>query len=155
MVPMGFGMVNEARAGLAGNALVAYPVVNLFAGWNYTFIATGTAAQPRMIYYEMIPSSPTPGDNAAYVWFINAVPGSQVDAVLGSSISTSLTENMTFGRQAFASVTAGANTVTIRGARDTTVVGSQSVTFNRGSTTIFVIAATATGGYQLFKIPNC
>jgi hypothetical protein len=145
-----FGMANTGGTGIASNlGTASYPVLS---GGNYTAIATGTSANPQLLFIDNTSTTTAPS-GFANVRFVNAT-GNAVDfySMAGGStqLGTATTSGQagnSYGSYTQVPITNGAFTFTSAGS--TTPLTTSTGSFSSGGNYTVVLLPGAGGtGYQ-------
>lgn len=129
---------------------------SLGAGGNYTIIATGTAADPRLLVLDNTATAATAGN--ANVRFVNAT-GTPVDffATSGTALGIPTAANIAANAAgSFAVIPVTNSTLTFRNVGSTAPTFTSTGTFNAGQTYNVILLPNATStGFQALTVARC
>lgn len=156
----GFGAANSGATGLSGSELATLTAKNLWAGGDFTVVATGSSTSPTLFLLDNTFSGSL-GASQAAIRFVNLAPGAEnpfnvLVGELGAG-GTVIASNIAVGSPStFSTVTSGPNAFTIFKSHEVAISGSAAtVTVQGGTVNTVAIVSTASGGFQLINVPRC
>lgn len=159
-INLAFGTANTGGTGIASTLGTA--TANFTSGGDFTVIAAGTAANPQLFVINNATTTPT-GSNAA-LRFLSAIQGSDAFDVFlssdGTTLTTPIASNLTFGAtgSGFVTVPAGTGTLvfTEAGTTDIAFTVPSSMTLTAGQVRTVLLAPDAEGtGFSTVTLAGC
>ena len=159
-IDLAFGTANTGGTGIAST--LGTSTVDLATGGNFTIVAAGTAANPQLFVLNNTTTAPT-GSNAA-LRFISTVPGTDAFDVFlssnGTTLTTPIATNLTFGGTGSGFVTLPAGTGTLvftdAGTTDVALTVPSTTTLTAGQVGTVLLAPNAAGtGFQTINLSGC